>query len=132
MQITITRTCAHEERSRDNSVCNDVGNVLHMDGIRVQMTAHFIDFRSKQSTTWADVYPGDIVQSKGTLAYNLNDANDKGSILAHAPFLILARLEGERPPQNLARFWDADDRWSRWRTFVLLTRHGLMVTFKDC
>jgi len=71
---------------------------------------------------WTDVLPGDVVQSRGTIAYKMRDfvgRDDKTKVLyLHShPVLVLSRnrgIPGEEPP-------------GEYVTFTCLSRHGLIV-----
>ncbi len=75
---------------------------------------------------WTDVMPGDIVQSRGTIAYkhrdweNRLDEETKVVRLHSAPVLILARIPGIPGP-------DGEGPESGHVTFVCLSRHGLLI-----
>lgn len=81
---------------------------------------------------WTDVMPGDVVQSRGTCAYKmrdfetrpiqelLKDDNAKVLRLHSAPVLVLSRHEGI----------PGEDYPGRVRTFVCLSRHGLLVVLQ--
>ena len=72
---------------------------------------------------WTDVLPGDVVQSRGTFAYKQRDFigrddDTKVMQLHSSPVLVLARIPGipgEAEPD------------SGMVTFLLLTRHGLVI-----
>ena len=77
------------------------------------------DFESQR---WSTVLPGDVVQSRGTIAYKLRDfpgRNSETKILRlhSSPVLVISRHNGV--PDEA----DMDD----WLTFVCLSRHGLIV-----
>jgi hypothetical protein len=71
---------------------------------------------------WTDVKPGDVVQSRGTIAYKMRDFigrdDDTDVMQLHsAPVLIIARIPGipgEEPPGDHV-------------TFVCLSRHGIIL-----
>jgi hypothetical protein len=76
-----------------------------------------------QSQTWSDVAPGDMVQSKGTLAWRPEEvllrtsAHTRVFHLKGAPILVLSRTKGV-PGEA-----DSD----HLLTFLCLSRHGLIV-----
>jgi hypothetical protein len=75
---------------------------------------------------WTHVMPGDMVQSRGTVAYKhrnweLRNLDDTKIVRLHsAPVLVLARIPGIPGP-------DGEGPESGHVTFVCLSRHGILI-----
>jgi hypothetical protein len=81
---------------------------------------------------WTDVMPGDVVQSRGTQAYRQRDfigrdADTRVLRLYGAPVLCLARFDGI--PGEAAT--EGPSSWPAKRTFVCLSRHGIIVVVQN-
>jgi len=77
---------------------------------------------------WTNVMPGDVVQSRGTLAWRLEDLKERYNEktrhyrLQSAPVLVLSRIPGI-PGEDVDK--------SEYVTFLCLTRHGLLAVIGD-
>ena len=75
---------------------------------------------------WTHVMPGDVVQSRGTVAYRHRDWENRNDEKTHvvqlhsAPMLVLSRIPGIPGP-------DGEGPESGHVTFVVLSRHGLLI-----
>jgi hypothetical protein len=80
---------------------------------------------------WTSVMPGDVVQSRGTRAWRLEDLYDrhvKGTkiyTLHSSPVLVLSRIPGIPGEEHDADFEE------EYVTFVCLSRHGLIAVIGD-
>jgi hypothetical protein len=80
------------------------------------------------------IHPGDMVICHSTLAYHVDEfyertPDTRALLLAHRPVLILAVIPGD-PSVGFSRTGQYDDcsETKTIRTFVLLTRHGILIT----
>ena len=81
------------------------------------------------------IHPGDMVVCHGTLAYHVDEfyertADTRALLLAHRPVLVLAVMNGD-PSYGISftgRYDDLSPESRTIRTFVLLTRHGILIT----
>ncbi len=71
--------------------------------------------------------PGDVVISPGTVAYFF-DVEKNPCILKHRPLFIITRIEG-KPPEVCGTY--SEKTCENLVTYVLLTRHGILYTFKN-